>query len=295
MNTEKIGKFIAQKRKEKKYTQKELALKLGVTDRAVSKWERGLGCPDISLLEDLSKILDISIVELLNGESKEDIKILEKDLINSMKISKENEKNRIINNFNVILETIIIIVISMLVILNIINSIELNKKETNEFNNNITEKTNNIEKYINIIKNNKGKYSNEDYKKIIAYVNDLDKLFSKETKELLNKKEYNIKDYYEFEKYYFDNFSADYNYLNKSLYYTLIKYDTNMVDNMLKYEQIKDNLRNIYIGIVSTTSDSYKYGLKEKYLMNVNSFFMWSYINEEQLLKDIIEVGDMNV
>ena len=68
-----------------------------------------------------------------------------------------------------------------------------------------------------------------------------------------------------------------------------------MVDNMLKYEQIKDNLRNIYIGIVSTTSDSYKYGLKEKYLMNVNSFFMWSYINEEQLLKDIIEVGDMNV
>ena len=90
MNTEKIGKFIAQKRKEKNYTQKELALKLGVTDRAVSKWERGLGCPDISLLEDLSKILDISIVELLNGESKEDLKILEKDLINSMRISKEN-------------------------------------------------------------------------------------------------------------------------------------------------------------------------------------------------------------
>lgn len=111
MNTEKIGKFIAQKRKEKNYTQKELALKLGVTDRAVSKWERGLGCPDISLLEDLSKILDISIVELLNGESKEDLKILEKDLINSMRISKENEKNKIINNLNIILETIIIIVI----------------------------------------------------------------------------------------------------------------------------------------------------------------------------------------
>ena len=70
MNTEKIGKFISIKRKEKNYTQKELALKLGVTDRAVSKWERGLGCPDISLLEDLSKILDISIVELLNGEQK---------------------------------------------------------------------------------------------------------------------------------------------------------------------------------------------------------------------------------
>lgn len=294
MNTEKIGKFIAQKRKEKNYTQKELALKLGVTDRAVSKWERGLGCPDISLLEDLSKILDISIVELLNGESKEDLKILEKDLINSMKISKENEKKRIINNLNVILETIIIIVISMLVILNIINCIELNKKETNDLDNNIVERTNNLEKYINIIKNNKGKYSDEDYKKIIAYVNDLDKLFSKETKESLNKSEYTLKDYYKFDNYYFDNFYIDYNGLNKSIYYTLIKYNINIVDNMLKYEQIKDNIKKIYIGIASTTSNSYKYGLKEKYLMSVNSFLMWSYINEEQLLKDIIEVGGID-
>lgn len=290
MNTEKIGKFIAQKRKEKNYTQKELALKLGVTDRAVSKWERGLGCPDISLLEDLSKILDISIVELLNGESKEDLKILEKDLINSMRISKENEKNRIINNLNVILETIIIIVIFMLVILNIINCIELNKKETNDLDNNIVERTNNLEKYINIIKNNKGKYSDEDYKKIIAYVNDLDKLFSKETKEILNKSEYTLKDYYEFHKYHYNNIYSQ----DKSLYCILIKYDINKVDNMLKYEQIKDNVRNIYIGIASTTSDSYKYGLTEKYLMSVNSFFMWSYINEEQLLKDIIEVGGID-
>lgn len=294
MNTEKIGKFIAQKRKDKNYTQKELALKLGVTDRAVSKWERGLGCPDISLLEDLSKILDISIVELLNGEQKEDVKILEKDLINSMKISKENEKNKIINNLNIILETIIILVISMLVILNIINSIELNEKETNDLDNNIVERTNNLEKYINIIKNNKGKYSDKDYKKIIAYVIDLDKLFSKETKQLLNKSEYTLKDYYEFEKYYFNNYYVDYNNLNKSLYYTLIKYDINIVDNMLKYEQIKDNIRNIYIDIVSKTIDSYKYGLKEKNLMSVNSFFMWSYINEEQLLKDVIDVGGID-
>jgi len=65
MNCEKIGNLIASLRKEKGLTQKELGDKLGITDRAVSKWERGLGCPDVSLLEDLSKVLDISILEIL--------------------------------------------------------------------------------------------------------------------------------------------------------------------------------------------------------------------------------------
>ena len=68
MNCEKIGKFIAISRKQKGLTQTELADRLNITDRAVSKWERGKGCPDISLLEDLSKILDVSIIELLKGE-----------------------------------------------------------------------------------------------------------------------------------------------------------------------------------------------------------------------------------
>ena len=68
MDYDKIGKFIAASRKEKELTQNELAEKLNITDRAVSRWERGKGCPDISLLEDLSKILDVSIIELLKGE-----------------------------------------------------------------------------------------------------------------------------------------------------------------------------------------------------------------------------------
>lgn len=60
--------FIADQRKIKKLTQKELAAKLGVTDKAVSKWERGLSCPDISLLSTLSDILGVTTGELLNGE-----------------------------------------------------------------------------------------------------------------------------------------------------------------------------------------------------------------------------------
>lgn len=73
MNYDKIGSFIQQKRKDKGLTQKQLAEKLGVTDRAISKWERGQGCPDVSILEILSKELGCSILELLKGREIENI------------------------------------------------------------------------------------------------------------------------------------------------------------------------------------------------------------------------------
>lgn len=69
--SEKTGRFICTMRKEKNLTQKELAQSLDVTDKAISKWERGLSCPDISLLIPLAKALDVSTSELLNGERKE--------------------------------------------------------------------------------------------------------------------------------------------------------------------------------------------------------------------------------
>ncbi len=70
MNQEKIGKFIAELRKESNMTQIELANKLGVTDRAVSKWENGRGLPDVSLFEPLCKEFNISVNELLKGGKK---------------------------------------------------------------------------------------------------------------------------------------------------------------------------------------------------------------------------------
>lgn len=68
MENEKMGQLISELRKSNQMTQKDLAAKLHVSDKAVSKWERGLSCPDISLLLPLSDILGITIVELLNGE-----------------------------------------------------------------------------------------------------------------------------------------------------------------------------------------------------------------------------------
>ena len=71
MNQEKIGKFIAKKRKEKELTQIQLAEKLGVSDRSVSNWENGKNMPDISLFPIISKELDITINDLMSGETVE--------------------------------------------------------------------------------------------------------------------------------------------------------------------------------------------------------------------------------
>lgn len=68
MNQEKIGKFIASCRKECGYTQATLAEKLGITDRAVSKWETGKSMPDVSIMLELCNLLGISVNELLTGE-----------------------------------------------------------------------------------------------------------------------------------------------------------------------------------------------------------------------------------
>lgn len=64
-----LGRFIAQRRKERNLTQRELAEALHVTDKAVSKWERGAGCPDISLLEPLAEALGLSVDQLLTYQT----------------------------------------------------------------------------------------------------------------------------------------------------------------------------------------------------------------------------------
>lgn len=71
IDKEKFGTFVCERRKEKKMTQKELAEKLYVSDKAVSKWERGLSMPDISLLIPMSEVLEVTVTELLEGKKME--------------------------------------------------------------------------------------------------------------------------------------------------------------------------------------------------------------------------------
>ncbi|MBP5493026.1 MAG: helix-turn-helix transcriptional regulator [Clostridiales bacterium] len=68
MDKERTGQLITELRKEKGLTQKQLADALNVTDKAVSKWERGLSFPDISMLEPIADVLGVSIMEILAGE-----------------------------------------------------------------------------------------------------------------------------------------------------------------------------------------------------------------------------------
>lgn len=69
MDLEKTGSFIASLRKAHNMTQKDLAEKIGVTDKAVSRWETAKGFPDVSLLPKLAEVLDVTITELINGEN----------------------------------------------------------------------------------------------------------------------------------------------------------------------------------------------------------------------------------
>ena len=71
MDTVKMGAFIRDLRRERNMTQKDLAQRLGITDRAVSKWERGLNAPDLSTLEPLARILEVTIGDLIAGERAE--------------------------------------------------------------------------------------------------------------------------------------------------------------------------------------------------------------------------------
>lgn len=100
MDSKVFGQFIARTRKEKHMTQADLAQLVGVTDKAVSRWERGIGFPDITLLESLAAALDISILELMRSErsvmEKQDDRLSESEVTEMMKnaveMARENQR-----------------------------------------------------------------------------------------------------------------------------------------------------------------------------------------------------------
>lgn len=84
MDNEKFGEFIAQLRKEKHLTQKELAEQLFISDKAVSKWERGLSMPNVSMLIPIAEIFGVTVTELLRGERFEAEASLNKDEVEKL-------------------------------------------------------------------------------------------------------------------------------------------------------------------------------------------------------------------
>lgn len=104
MDENRIGQFIAELRKEKKITQKDLAAQLHITDKAVSKWERGLSCPDIALLTSIADILGVTTGELLNGQRSEITvsKDVEKTIDNALVYAEKSTKRKLVSFQNML-------------------------------------------------------------------------------------------------------------------------------------------------------------------------------------------------
>lgn len=138
MNQQKLGNFISKLRKEKGLTQQDLANELNLTDKAISKWERGLSCPDISLLIPLSEILEVSVNELLLGEklnnnitkSSADKSTKEAIKISINELTRNKKKNKLLKYSLLILIFIIFIIITFQVIRNYNEKLE--KEEVNK-------------------------------------------------------------------------------------------------------------------------------------------------------------------
>ena len=98
MDQIKIGEFISRLRKEKELTQDDLAEKLGVSTKTISRWETGRNMPDYSILKDLCNILGISVNELINGERIEKDKIIKEYDNNLIKVLKEYKRMKRLKN-----------------------------------------------------------------------------------------------------------------------------------------------------------------------------------------------------
>ena len=124
MDQVKIGKFIAKLRKENNYTQESLGNEIGVSYKAISRWENGHGLPDISLMQPLCKILKISVSELLNGEKTKDETKKDSAVVDYLKFQK---KKNIIRNIIVSIISLFIIMFLILLIyfINNYNSIKV--------------------------------------------------------------------------------------------------------------------------------------------------------------------------
>lgn len=111
MDQIKIGKFISTKRKEKNITQSKLSEMLNITDRAISKWENGVCLPDVGVMIELCKILDITINDLFSGEivdMKDNEKRLEENLLEMAMIKEQRDKELLL------LEIFIGVIVSIL-------------------------------------------------------------------------------------------------------------------------------------------------------------------------------------
>jgi len=122
MGSEKMGQFISELRKSHNMTQKELAEKLDISDKAVSKWERGQSYPDILMLSPLSEALGVTATELLNGErSGPEAVNVEVSVVNALEYVGKTAKNKIKLAQNILIATFSILTLLGIFVVSIID------------------------------------------------------------------------------------------------------------------------------------------------------------------------------
>jgi transcriptional regulator with XRE-family HTH domain len=297
MDYQRTGLLISDLRKEKGLTQKELADKLGITDRAVSKWERGLGCPEISLLDDLSRILDISILEILKGRKLDKDEIFNNEnIIESMSYSKENFKRKLKKYFNITCISIILIISLILIVNNLKSIYYLNKTYRNNFFDNSEQQlfsviNENIEK----IKNDKGVYSDEEYKKILNFINKLNKNLKEENNlYYYNKKQYKYSEIVEFydshQEFWYLEASAGH---IQKIYEIVHNHNPNVVKNIVSYYTYTNSLIDDSVELFEQLKAPYYNGKKidREITVSIQNFIYLESRRDNMLLKDIVEVG----
>lgn len=112
-----IGKFIAESRKAKDLTQRQLADALSISDKTISKWECGKGLPEVSLMLPLCAALEITVNDLLSGEKVSEVDYQRKAEGNMMDLMKENEENRKRMALSMITVVITIIAVCALIVI----------------------------------------------------------------------------------------------------------------------------------------------------------------------------------
>ena len=300
MNYEDIGKFIQEKRKEKGLTQKELAKKIGVTDKAVSKWETGAGCPDVSLLESLSKELDCSILEILKGKNISSVDAVEMD--NYIKDTINYSKNKFRDIISKIVAFITVFIVLLLLLLNITNMARQRIKIKYDLSTNDAPviHRDNIIKNINIIKNNQGKYNDEDYAKLLKDLSNVERYANNviilRTRDIREIKGYSINDLYVIDQS--DTLFAE----PFHIYGILLDYDSTIASYK---EFLNDYFYTKAYAIVGDFSELYKYELSivpiETYIYNNSTILQKRYQNikitlhfYDTLIQKVMEVGGIN-
>lgn len=298
MNNDKIGKFILVLRKEKNLTQKDLADKLFITDRAVSKWERGICLPDITLFEKLAEIFDISVSELLKGEKMKNKKYIEEKEVVKIFSNIETDiknRNKIVTNTVLVSVTIVLL---LFVSYNLLKPIYYTNK-TYRAEVHATDKLiTTIKEMTNIIKNNQGDYSDEDYKIINKYVNIIELNDIDYDNELYLKKGYTLKEIEErIKSHYARNAMYNFQIYIIPINNIIDKYNNGRYDDINKpltydesYYSLLDYIDNFIFDVYQMNSiPSKDFGVKfklslwylyEKYYNSLNSIMKVGNIHE---------------